>query len=142
MAFLHTINPESLGAPRGYSNGIVAPPNCRLLFVAGQIAWNEKQEITSSDFPGQLGQALANVLAVVRAAGGQAQHLTQLTIYVTDKQQYLSQLEAVGEAYRSVLGRHFPAMALVEVTGLLDPQALVEIQAIAALPSGGDWLAV
>lgn len=130
------INPPRLGSPRGYSNGMLAPPGSRLLAVAGQIAWNSRQEIVSDDFAIQFGQALANVLAVVEEAGGQPEHLIQITIYVTDKQLYLGQLKEVGATWRSVVGRHFPAMALVEVAGLLEARALVEIQALAALPAG------
>lgn len=130
------INPPRLGSPRGYSNGMLAPPGSRLLAVAGQIAWNSRQEIVSDDFAAQFGQALANVLAVVEEAGGQPEHLIQITIYVTDKQLYLAQLKEIGATWRSVVGRHFPAMALVEVAGLLEARALVEIQALAALPAG------
>ena len=133
MAF-DTINPQELGAPRGYSNGMLAPAGSRLLFVAGQIAWNEHQEVVCDDFSGQFRQALANVLAVVTQAGGEPEHLGQLTIYVTEKAEYVSQLREVGAAYKEILGRHFPAMALVEVKSLLDPRAKVEIQALAALP--------
>ena len=130
------INPPRLGSPRGYSNGMLAPPGSRLLCIAGQIAWNSHQEIVSDDFSEQFGQALANVLAVVEEAGGLPEHLLQLTIYVTSKEVYVAQLKEVGATWRSLVGRHYPAMALVEVSGLLEPRALVEIQARAALPSG------
>lgn len=128
------INPASLGAPSGYSNGMLGPVGGRLLFVAGQIAWNEQQTLVSDDFLDQLERALENVLTVVREAGGEAEDVASLTLYVTDKNQYLDQLREVGVRYRGVMGRHFPAMALVEVTALLDPGALVEIQAQAILP--------
>ena len=129
------INPEELGAPRGYSNGILAPAGGRLLFVAGQIAWNERQKIVSSRFAVQFEQALRNVAAVLHAAGGRAEHIGRLTIYVVDKGEYLADLAAVGESYRRVLGRHYPAMALVEVKSLLEPEARVEIEATAVLPA-------
>ncbi len=130
------INPPRLGSPRGYSNGMLAPLGSRMLAIAGQIAWNNRQEIISDLFAEQFGQALSNVLAVLEEAGGLPEHLLQLTIYVTDKELYIDQLKEVGATYRSLVGRHYPAMALVEVTGLLEPRALVEIQALAALPIG------
>ncbi len=131
---MEPINPEVLGAPLGYSNGMLAPPGARLLFVAGQIAWNDKQQIVSDAFDVQFGQALKNLLSVVSEAGGGPEHVGSLTIFVTTKEAYLTNLKLVGAAYREVMGRHFPAMALVEVAGLLEPRALVEIQGIAAIP--------
>lgn len=131
---LELINPMSLGAPRGYSNGVLAPAGGRLLFVAGQIAWDGAQRVVSPEFAAQLGQALENVLTVVKAAGGGAEHIAKLTIYVTDKREYLADLDAVGAAYRRVMGKHFPAMALLEVKALVEPEAKVEIEAIAVIP--------
>jgi len=131
---MEPINPEALGAPRGYSNGMLSPAGARILFVAGQIAWNTAQEIVSTNFSEQFSQALRNVLAVVEAAGGAAHDVGSLTIFVTDKQRYTDDLRAVGAAYRHLMGRHYPAMALVEVAALLEPMAQVEIQAIAAIP--------
>ena len=133
-AGLVLINPEELGAPRGYSHGILTPPGSRLLFIAGQVGWDAEQRLVSDDFLGQFDQALTNVVAVVQAAGGDARHIARLTIYVLDKQQYLEDLRGVGEAYRRVMGRHFPAMALVEVRGLVEPGAKVEIEGTAAIP--------
>lgn len=129
---LELINPEALGAPRGYSNGVLAPAGARLLFVAGQIGW-EREQLVANDFVSQFERALANVIAVVEAAGGRAGEVVRLTIYVTDRREYLGDLRRVGEAYRRVMGRHFPAMALVEVAGLVDPGARVEIEATAAV---------
>jgi len=128
------INPESLGAPRGYSHGMLAPAGGRLLCVAGQVAWDRDGRLAAADFPGQLARALENVLAVVRAAGGGPEHVVRLTLYVTDRRQYLADLPAVGEAYRRAMGRRYPAMALVEVAGLLEPGALVEIEGTAVVP--------
>lgn len=133
MSRLVPINPEELGAPRGYSNGILAPAGGRLLFVAGQIGWDRAQRLVEGGFVAQFAQALANVATVVRAAGGAPTDITRLTVYVTDKQEYREHLKAVGEAYRAVIGRHYPAMALVEVAGLLEPGARVEIEATAVL---------
>ncbi|MFL6276837.1 MAG: RidA family protein [Blastocatellia bacterium] len=128
------INPESLGAPRGYNNGVLIAGG-KLLFVAGQIAWNSEQRIVSDDFIEQFAQALGNVIAVVRAAGGTASDIAQLRVYVTDKRAYMTNLKQIGTAYRELMGRHYPAMALVEVTALVEDLAQVEIEAIACLPA-------
>lgn len=128
------INPESLGAPRGYSNGMLAPAGGRLLFVAGQIAWDENQNIVDGGFAAQFAQALANVVAVVREAGGEPTDLGSLTIYVVDTREYLATLKDVGTAYRRIMGRHYPTMALVAVRGLLELGARVEIQGLAVIP--------
>ena len=131
---LRPVNPEELGAPRGYSHGMVAPPGARLLFVAGQIGWNENQRLVGDGFAEQFERALANVVTVVRQAGGEPGHLARLTIYVVDRREYLEALEEIGAAYRGIMGRHYPAMALVEVKALLEPGAKVEIEGTAALP--------
>lgn len=131
---LEFVNPEALGAPKGYSNGVLVRGDADLLFVAGQVGWNERQQIVSDHFAVQFEQALGNVVAIVRAAGGAPEHLVRLTIYATDKREYAAQLKEVGAAYRAVVGRHYPAMALVEVKDLLEPGAKVEIEATAALP--------
>ena len=133
-SFPRPINPPELGAPRGYSNGILAPAGARLLFVAGQVGWNERQEIVGDGFAEQFAQALTNVVTVVRAAGGEPEHLVRLTIYVIDHREYLAALQEIGAAYRGIMGRHYPAMALVEVKALLEPGAKVEIEGTAALP--------
>jgi len=127
------INPASLGFPRGYSNGVLADAGGRLLFVAGQIAWNAEQKIVSADFVEQFDKALANVVAVVNEAGGTPAQIARLVIYVTDKQEYLARTNDVGARYRRYMDRHFPAMVLVEVKSLLDDAAMVEIEAIAVL---------
>lgn len=131
MAFTF-INPTTLGEPRGYSNGVITP-NGRLLFVAGQIAWNENQQITSDDFVEQFDQALQNVVAVVKDAGGSETDIARLVIYVTNKTEYKIRTREVGERYRKHMGKHFPAMALVEVKGLLEDSAKVEIEGVAVL---------
>ena len=104
-----------------------------MLFVAGQIGWNEREEMASDDVVGQFRQALANVLTIVETAGGTAQHLVRLTIYCTDVDAYRNGVKDIGAAYRSILGKHFPAMALVGVTELVHPLAKVEIEATAVL---------
>jgi enamine deaminase RidA (YjgF/YER057c/UK114 family) len=127
------INPESLGAPRGYSNGVLTEPGGRLLFIAGQIAWDGQQQIVSDDFVAQFDQALANVITVVNAAGGTAEQIARLVIYVTDKAEYKKRTHEIGDSYRARMGKHFPAMALVEVKSLLDDSARVEIEGVAYL---------
>ena len=127
------INPESLGAPRGYTNGVLTEPGGRLLFVAGQVAWNQQQEIASDNFVEQFDRALGNVISIVTEAGGKPEQIARLVIYVTDKNEYVARTRDVGTCYRAHMGRHFPAMVLVEVKGLLDDNALVEIEAIAVL---------
>ena len=134
MAFT-LINPESLGTPTGYSNGLLTEAGGKLLFIAGQIAWNENQEIVSNDFIEQFDKALANVIAVVTAAGGEPANIARLVIYVTNKLEYRERTKEVGEHYRKHMGKHFPAMALVQVAGLLDDAAKVEIEGIAVLPA-------
>lgn len=103
--------------------------------MAGMIGWDAQERIVSDEFVPQFRQALANVRDVVLAAGGRPEHILSLTIYVTDKREYVAALEEVGRVYRMLLGRHYPAMALIEVKGLLEDRAKVEIQALAALPA-------
>lgn len=127
------VNPASLAAPRGYSNGLLLGPG-RTLFVAGQIGWDANEQLVSEELTGQFAQALDNVLAVVREAGGAPEHIGRFTIYVTDKREYLREAKAIGVAYRERMGKHFPAMALVQVADLLLDGAKVEIEATAVLP--------
>lgn len=126
------INPETLAEPSGYSNGLLFEGG-KLLFVAGQIGWDLDRRIVSDDFPEQFAQALANVLAVVRAAGGSAENIARLLIFVTDKKEYMTGLRDIGAAYRQLMGKHFPAMSLVEVSALVEDLAKVEIEAIAVI---------
>lgn len=130
---LKFINPALLGLPLGYSNGVMTEPGARLLFIAGQLGWNEQQEIISADFVEQFDRALANVVAVVTEAGGRPEQIARLIMYVTDKNEYDSRTREIGDRYRTHMGKHFPAMVLVEVKSLLDDEAQVEIEAIAAL---------
>lgn len=127
------INPDSLGAPRGYSNGVLTGAGGRLLFIAGQIAWDQNQQIVSEDLVEQFDRALANVLAVVTDAGGQPQQIARLIIYVTNKSEYRDRMKEVGERYRARMGKHFPAMVLVEVKSLLEDAAKIEIEGTAVL---------
>jgi enamine deaminase RidA (YjgF/YER057c/UK114 family) len=127
------INPESLGAPRGYSNGVMAEAHGRLLFIAGQIGWDEKQRIVSSALVDQFDQALGNVIAVLSEAGGRPDQIARLVLYVTDKNDYRRRMKEIGERYRARMGLHFPAMVLVEVKSLLEDEAKIEIEGMAVL---------
>lgn len=129
------INPTELAEPRGYSNGVLVDGG-QLLFVAGQIGWDSLCRIVSDDFLDQFALALENVLAVVRKAGGDAESIASMRIYVTDKKEYTSQLKDVGSVYRQIMGKHFPAMVLVEVGALVEDLAKVEIEAIACIQAG------
>ena len=128
-----TILPPGWPRPRGYANGMAA--RGELVAIAGQIGWDERERLVADDFPGQLRQALKNVAAVVAAAGGRPEHLISVTIYVVDKEEYVAALAEVGAIWRAEIGRHYPAMALVEVKGLLEPGAKVEVQGLAVLPA-------
>jgi enamine deaminase RidA (YjgF/YER057c/UK114 family) len=125
------LQPDGWALPRGYANGVAAEG--RMVFVAGQIGWNARGEFESDDFVAQVEQALANVVAVLHAGGAAPEDLVRMTWYVTDKAAYLARQRDVGEAYRRVIGRHFPAMTLVVVAGLLEDRALVEIEATAVV---------
>ena len=127
------INPVSLGSPKGYSNGVLADAGGRLLFIAGQVAWDESQTIVSDNFVEQFDRALANVIAVVNEAGGRPEQIARMVIYVTNKTEYIEHQQVLGERYRTHMGKHFPAMALVEVKGLLEDRAKIEIEAVAVL---------
>lgn len=126
------INPESLGAPRGYSNGVLTNGG-RFLFISGQVAWNAEQKIVSDDLVEQFDRALANVITVVIEAGGTPDQIARLILYVTDKDEYKQQMKGIGERYRARMGKHFPAMVLIEVAGLLEDAAKIEIEGMAVL---------
>lgn len=129
---MRALQPPGWPRPRGYANGIEA--RGRLVFVAGQIGWDETGAFPSEDLAAQVRQTLANVLAVLAEAGAGAEHVVRLTWYVTDRDEYAASLKEVGAAYREVMGRHFPAMAVVAVAGLVEPAAKVEIEATAVVP--------
>lgn len=127
------LQPEGWAKPRGYANGTAA--SGRLVFTAGQIGWNPATcEFETDDFAAQVGQTLRNVAAVLAEAGARPEHVTRLTWYVTDRAAYLAAGRALGEAYRAVFGRHYPAMAVVVVAALVEARALVEIEATAVVP--------
>jgi len=128
------INPESLGRPSGWNHGMLAPAEGRLLFVAGQTAREPSGEVTLTGFVEQFERALQGALTVVGEAGGGPEHIGRLNIYVTDLEAYLSSRKELGVVYRRLMGKHYPAMVLLEVKGLADEGALVEIEATAVVP--------
>lgn len=128
------IHPADWAPAKGYANGVLTEDGT--LYVGGQIGWTAEQRFEAHDFIGQMEQALKNILAVIEAAGGGPEHLTRLTWYVTDKQEYLAHQAEVGRVYRSVLGRNFPAMTMVVVSALVEDEALLEIEATAKIPQG------
>jgi enamine deaminase RidA (YjgF/YER057c/UK114 family) len=132
-AMQQPLHPKHWTPAKGFSNGVAAEG--RLVFVAGQIGWNARQEFVSDDFVVQVEQALRNIVEVLAEADAQPQHIVRLTWYVLEKKEYLARLREVGQAYQRVLGRHFPAMTLVQVAALVEDRAKVEIEATAVLPS-------
>lgn len=126
------LHPANWKPAIGYSNGIAA--SGRMIFCGGLIGWNANQEFETDDFAGQVRQTLLNIVAVLAEGGAKPEHLVRLTWYVTDKKEYLSRLKDIGAAYRDVIGRHFPAMALVQVGALVEDRAKVEIEATAVVP--------
>ncbi|HBS40300.1 RidA family protein [Paracoccaceae bacterium] len=126
-----TIYPEGWKPAKGYANGVLATG--ATLHIAGQIGWNAEKKFTSDEFIGQMEQALLNIRTVLEAAGGTAQDLTRLTWYITDKRDYTSKQKQVGAVYRKIMGTTFPAMTMVVVAGLVEDEALVEIEATAMI---------
>jgi enamine deaminase RidA (YjgF/YER057c/UK114 family) len=129
---VRALQPPGWPRPRGYANGIEA--SGRLVFTAGQIGWDETGSLAAPDLAGQVRQTLANVVAVLAEAGAGPEHVVRLTWYVTSREEYLGSLQEIGAAYREVMGRHFPAMAVVVVAGLVEAEAKVEIEATAVVP--------
>jgi len=133
MSEKRVISPSTFPRPRGYENGIVAEG--RFLHVSGQIAWDNAARLVSDDFATQFLQALDNVLTVVREAGGGAESIVKLLVFVTDLDKYRAATRAIGDGWRERMGKYYPAMSLVKVAGLLEPGAMVEIEGVAVLPS-------
>jgi enamine deaminase RidA (YjgF/YER057c/UK114 family) len=130
---MQVLQPKHWAKPKGFANGIAAQG--RQVYVAGQVGWTAQQVFESDDFVAQVEQALRNILEVLAEAGAGPEHLVRLTWYVTDKREYLSRLGEVGQAYRRIIGRHYPAMTLVQVVALVENRAKVEIEATAVVPS-------
>lgn len=131
---MEVLLPKGWPRPKGYSNGISAKG--QMIFVSGQVGWNEKEEFEAKDLVSQFRQTLLNTLAVLGEAGAGPEHIVRMTWYITDKQEYVSHLTEIGKAYRELIGRHYPAMALVEVKGLLESDAKLEIETTAIIPDG------
>jgi enamine deaminase RidA (YjgF/YER057c/UK114 family) len=129
---MQTLLPEGWPQPKGYANGMKA--RGEMVFVAGQIGWLPDGTFETDDFAGQVRQTLLNTLAVLESAGAKPEHVARMTWYITDKQAYLASLKEIGRAWRETMGRHFPAMAVVEVTALMEDRAKVEIETTAVLP--------
>ena len=129
---MQILQPPGWARAKGFSNGIAA--SGKLVFIAGQVGWTGEGEWKSRDFAGQFRQALANILEVLAQANGKPEHIVRLTWYVLDKGEYLSSLKAVGQAYRELMGRHYPTMAVVQVSGLVEDEARLEIEATAVVP--------
>ncbi len=127
------LNPEGWKPAKGYANGMLATEG-RVIALGGLIGWNAQQEFEHKDLAGQFGQTLENIVAVLAEAGARPEHLVRLTWFITDRDEYLSSLKEIGAHYRRVLGRHFPAMAVVQVVALMEADAKVEIEATAVLP--------
>ena len=125
--------PPGWSRPKGYSNGILA--SGRMIFVAGQIGWEANGNFASDDLIEQLKQTLANTLAVLREGGAGPEHVVRMTWFITNKQEYAEKIQKIGEAYRQVFGRHYPAMAVVVVTALMEDRAKIEIETTAVLPT-------
>ena len=132
MSALRILQPPGWARAKGFSNGIAA--SGRLVFIAGQIGWTPECKWEARDFAGQFRQALKNILEVLKEANGRPEHVVRLTWYVLDKHEYLDSLKNVGEAYRELMGRHYPTMAVVQVGGLVEEEARLEIEATAVVP--------
>ena len=126
------IQPPDWAEPKGYANGILA--RGALLFVGGQIGWNAQQEFESDDFVAQTRQTLQNIAAVLKAGGAGPEHMVRMTWYVVDRNEYVASLRALGGVYREIMGKNFPAMTCVQVAGLVEARARVEIEVTAVLP--------
>ena len=129
---MRTLLPPGWPRPRGYANGISA--RGRTIFTAGVVGWDEEERFATDDLAGQFRQVLVNILAILAADGAGPEHIVRMTCYVTDVREYRASLDGIGAAWREVIGRHFPAMAVVAVAGLVEPQARIEIEATAVVP--------
>jgi len=128
------LHPKHWKAARGYANGVAATG--RMVFTGGLIGWNADQEFETDDFAGQVAQVLRSIVEVLAMGGARPEHLVRMTWYITDKSEYLASLKEIGAAYKATIGRHYPAMALVQVVALVEDRAKVEIEATAVVPEG------
>jgi enamine deaminase RidA (YjgF/YER057c/UK114 family) len=132
---MQKLQPPGWSRPKGYANGVAAEG--RLVFVAGQVGWEEDETFRARDFTGQVRQCLSNTLAVLAEAGAGPEHVVRMTWYITDRQEYQANLEGMGRVYREMMGNHFPAMAMVQVAALIEEDAKVEVETTAVVPKGG-----
>jgi enamine deaminase RidA (YjgF/YER057c/UK114 family) len=132
MSLLQVLQPPGWARAKGFSNGIAA--DGRLVFIAGQIGWTGEGKWQARDFAGQFRQTLKNIISVLKEANGRPEHIVRLTWYVIDKKEYLAALKDVGAAYRELMGKHYPTMAVVQVSGLVEDEARLEIEATAVVP--------
>ncbi|MEX2453238.1 MAG: RidA family protein [Rhodospirillaceae bacterium] len=129
---MHPLNPPGWPRPKGYSNGVAAAG--RFVFVAGMVGWNAQEQFETDDFVGQFRQALVNIVEVLRAGGATPENVCRMTMYFVDKQEYLANLRAVGEAWREIMGKTYPTMAAVQVVALMEDRARLEIETTAVIP--------
>lgn len=129
---MRTLQPPDWPRPKGFANGVAA--RGEIIFIAGQIGWDETETLVSDNFAEQTGQALKNIRTVLAEAGAEPQHIARMTWYVTTKAEYLAEIKDVGQQYRAIMGKHFPVMSVVEVTALMEDRAKVEIEVTAVLP--------
>jgi len=132
------LQPADWTPPRGYANGVMTEMTAgsRLIFVGGQIGWNGQQQFETDDLAEQVGQALRNIVAVLKEGGARPEHITRMTWYVVDKKEYVAAYKAIGQHYRDIIGKHFPAMTAVQVADLVEDRAKVEIEVTAVVPMG------
>ena len=129
---IETLLPPGWPRPKGYSNGVSA--SGRMVFTAGVVGWNEEEYFAARDLVGQFRQVLLNTLAILAEGGAAAEHIVRMTWYVTDRDDYVRSIREIGAVYRELIGRHYPAMAVVQVAALVEPAALIEIETIAVVP--------
>ena len=133
-ARLTPIHPAALGAARGFSHGILAPAGSRILFVAGQVGWDAQETFRTDDLVGQVRQSLTNIVAILAEAGARPEHIVRMNWYLADKDEYNARLAEIGDVYRALIGRHFPAMTALQVAGFVEHGAKIEIEVTAMLP--------
>ena len=134
---MHTaLQPKGWPRPKGYANGIAASGN--MVFTAGVIGWNEKEEFEARDLPGQLHQTLLNTVAILKEAGATPEHIVRMTWYITDKQEYADSLNEIGQSWREVMGKVFPCIACVQVVALVEDAAKIEIETTAVVPTDSE----
>lgn len=133
---MRILHPQHWVRPKGYSNGVAAKGS--MVFVSGMVGWNGEGKFVAEDFAGQVRQALRNILEVLNEASARPEHIVRMNWYVVDKQEYLAASREIGAIYREIIGRHYPAMTVVEVSGLLEAQARLEIEVTAVLPEAAN----